>query len=60
MGTDSNLFVTHLRDLVTRSTFQLQEIGNRYQEVAQLVKNPPAVQETLLLFLGQEELLEKG
>ena len=28
--------------------------------VAQLVKNPPAVQETLLQFLGQEDSLEKG
>ena len=28
--------------------------------VAQLVKNLPAVQETPVLFLGQEDLLEKG
>ena len=28
--------------------------------VAQLVKNPPAVLETLVQFLGQEDLLEKG
>ena len=28
--------------------------------VAQLVKNPPAMQETLVLFLGQEDMLEKG
>ena len=28
--------------------------------MAQLVKNPPAVQETLVLFLGQEDPLEKG
>ena len=28
--------------------------------VAQLVKNPPAVQETPVRFLGQEEPLEKG
>ena len=27
--------------------------------VAQLVKNPPAVQETLVRFLGQEDALEK-
>jgi len=25
-----------------------------------LVKNPPAMQETLVQFLGQEDLLEKG
>ena len=28
--------------------------------VAQLVKNPPAMQETLVRFVGQEGLLEKG
>ena len=28
--------------------------------VAQLVKNPPAMLETLVQFLGQEEPLEKG
>ena len=28
--------------------------------VAQLVKNPPAMQETLVWFLGQEDALEKG
>ena len=28
--------------------------------VAQLVKNPPAMQETPVLFLGQEDALEKG
>ena len=28
--------------------------------VAQLVKNPPAMQETPLQFLGQEDPLEKG
>ena len=28
--------------------------------VAQLVKNPPAVQETRVRFLGQENPLEKG
>ena len=28
--------------------------------VAQLVKNPPAMQETLIQFLGREDPLEKG
>ena len=28
--------------------------------IAQLVKNPPAIQETLVLFLGWEDSLEKG
>ena len=27
--------------------------------IIQLVKNPPAMQETLVQFLGQEDLLEK-
>ena len=28
--------------------------------IAQLVKNPPAMQETLVRFLDREDLLEKG
>ena len=28
--------------------------------IAQLFKNPPAMQETQAQFLGQEDLLEKG
>ena len=28
--------------------------------IAELVKNPPVMQETLVQFLGQEDLLEKG
>ena len=28
--------------------------------IAQLVKNPPAMQDTPVLFLGQEDPLEKG
>ena len=40
-------------------------IGIKYEEttsslVAQLVKNPPAMQETRVQFLGQENPLEKG
>ena len=31
-----------------------------YMCVSQLIKNPPAMQETLLSFLGREDLLEKG
>ena len=34
--------------------------GCRASLVAQLVKNPPAVQETPVRFLGREDLLEKG
>ena len=35
-------------------------MGSRTSLVAQLVKNPPAMQKTLVQFLGQEEPLEKG
>ena len=31
-----------------------------WASLAQLVKNPPTMQETLVQFLGQEVLLEKG
>ena len=34
--------------------------GWRASLIAQLVKNPPAVQETLVRFMGWEDLLEKG
>ena len=34
--------------------------SHRASLAAQLVKNPPAMQETLVQFLGQEDLLEKG
>ena len=34
--------------------------AGRASLVAQPVKNPPAMQETSVLFLGQEDLLEKG
>ena len=33
---------------------------SRASLVAQLVKNPPAMQETLVRFLGLEDPLEKG
>ena len=32
----------------------------RVSLIVQLVKNPPAMQETLVVILGQEDLLEKG
>ena len=33
---------------------------SRASLIAQLVKNPPAMQETLVRFLGREDPLEKG
>ena len=35
-------------------------IDNRASLIAQLVKNPPAMQETLVQFLGWEHPLKKG
>jgi len=35
-------------------------LNKRASLIAQLVKNPPAMQETLFRFLGWEYLLEKG
>ena len=35
-------------------------IAHNVNMVAQLVKNPPAMQETLVRFLGWEDPLEKG
>ena len=45
----------HLHSISPSSTFN-QEASL----IAQPVKNPPAMQETLVQFLGQEDLLEKG
>ena len=36
------------------------ELCHRASVIAQLVKNLPAMQETPVQFLGQEDLLEKG
>ena len=55
-------------DSITDSTdislIKLQEIekdrGALASLIAQLVKNPPAMQETPVLFLCWEDLLEKG
>ena len=41
-----------------RISIKIQYYYN-YGEIAQLVKNPRAMQETLVRFLGQEDLLEK-
>ena len=39
---------------------KLDHISKRTSIVAQLVKNLPAMQETWVQFLGQEDPLEKG
>ena len=43
-----------------RDVFCLKWAIRRASPAAQLVKNPPAMQETLVSFLGQEDPLEKG
>ena len=45
------MFLEHLLDTV---------VPQGASHVAQLVKNPPAMQEILVQFLGQENPLEKG
>ena len=47
----------------SKRTFSYQlatPTDTRVSLVAQLVKNTPAMQKTLVQFLGQEDLLEKG
>ena len=46
--------------MFTPFPIRLQGISIRASLVAQLVKNPPAMQETPVLFLGWEDPLEKG
>ena len=48
---------------VTKSWTQLSNFHLLYvgaSLIAQLLKNPPAIQETLVQFLGREDPLEKG
>ena len=51
---------------MNRSSFRIlgqgkdEAIESRASLVAQLVKNLPTMQETLVRFLGREDLLEKG
>ena len=46
----------------TLTTWSIQKEVQNFKTslIAQLVKNPPAVQDTPVQFLGQEDLLEKG
>ena len=46
--------------LITRSLPIYKNRDIRASLVAQSVKNPPAMQETPVRFLGQEDLLKKG
>ena len=44
----------------TNLSFRMLHTGKGASLVAQPVKNPPAMQETPVRFLGQEDALEKG
>ena len=57
-GTESQTWLSH--DLATEQQRTAILFYLRDSLVAQLVKNPPAMQETLVWFMGQEYLLEKG
>ena len=46
--------------LATQSPLRPTRMNTRASLVAQLVKNPPAMQETPVRFLGREDPLEKG
>ena len=61
----ANLFAGDLGSIPGLGTSPGEGIGYPLQYswdslVAQLVKNPPAIQETLVRFLGWEDPLEKG
>ena len=45
---------------IQRSDVQILSIIHKASLIAQLVKNPPAMEETSVWFLGQEDPLEKG
>ena len=49
-----------LFNMLSRFVIAFLPRSKRLLLTAQLVKNLPAMQETLFQFLGQEDLLEKG
>ena len=52
--------VQGLKCMTPGGVILIEDDGNYAPLTAQLVKNPPAMQETLVRFLGWEDLLEKG
>ena len=56
----SQVLQESLTPLNRQEPFLFQEAYIRTSLIAQLVKNPPAMQETPVQVLGQEDLLEKG
>ena len=53
-------FCIDFEALSVNFVYMVKFILSRASLVAQLVKNPPAIQETLLRFLGRKNPLEKG
>ena len=51
---------TQLSKQKEQQSFKVRKIVNRASLLAQMVKNLPAMQETKVQSLGQEDLLEKG
>ena len=52
-------FYSHNID-IKMGGYQIQNIDIKFTVWPQLIKNPPAIQETLVPFLGREDTLEKG
>ena len=52
------LVLTYNGFIVSKNELVILNVS--YSLIAQLVKNPPAVQETPVQFLGREDPLEKG
>ena len=60
MRNSSVLFSSRKSSLVCHEYSSLRIFLLSPSLIAQLVENPPAMQETLVRFLGQKDLLEKG
>ena len=46
--------------VLSLSDYEVRALKKWASQIVQLAKNPPAMQETLNQFLGQEDPLEKG
>ena len=55
-----SLDLGHTQIISSRSRVISPETFYRFDRMAQMLKNPPAMQETLVPSLGQEDSLEKG
>ena len=57
---ESNQGLLHCRWILYQLRYQGSLMQIRASLVAQLIQNPPAMQEALIRFLGQKDPLEKG